>query len=344
MLKYGYTSSGKQRWYCPRCKITSIKTRTDLSKDKWERLLTHWLLSNTSLTELSKTLKISKRSLGYKFNLVWQDLLKKEEFKTSHPETCVYDYPRIVILDATYIKREYVVLIARDLEYVLGFAFYQKENYFSWYDFLIKLFPNPRLYPQVIVTDGKGGLIQAINEIFGDKVKPQRCLFHIHLLSRVYLSLKPKTLAGKRLRSLIHQLSYVKTKRERYAWLLRFFLWFSYYQPLLEEKVLEPMRRTKRGKPVWSYKNKKLRAAFSLIKNSLPYLFTFLDYPNVPHTTNHLEGGINARLKELIHRHRGLSREKQKILITLFLKSKMRKPTTTTNKKINYLIKSLTKL
>ena len=31
---------------------------------------------------------------------------------------------------------------------------------------------------------------------------------------------------------------------------------------------------------------------------ALPHLFTFVDYPHVPRTTNHVEGGVNSRLKE----------------------------------------------
>ena len=333
MVKYGYTRSGKQRWYCPKCRVTSTKTRPDIIKKKWGRLFTHWLLSNISLTQLSKKLKIGKRTLNYHFQSIWKQF--KQELSTYRVYVSTYNQNtstqqitqktkvRVIILDATYVRRDYVVLIAKDLTHILGFGFYQKENYNSWCDFLTKLFPYPQLYPDIVVIDGKQGLMLALRSVFEDKVKIQRCLFHIHLLFRTYLSLKPKTKAGKELKCLVDQLSRVTTKSAMSSWLLRFFLWFSFYQPLLL-KTPHPKKKNKADKPVWRYKHKKLRAAFSLIKNSLPYLFTFLYHPDVPRTTNHVEAGINARLKELIYRHRGLSKTKQKILISLFLKSKMK--------------------
>jgi len=337
MLKYGYTKSGKQRWYCSQCKTTTIRTRPDITKTKWKRLFTHWLLSSTSLKQLSQNLKISSRTLSYHFETIWTEF--KQELGNKKVYTCIgktntlstthkgeSSSIKVLILDATYIKRDYVVLIAKDLNHVLGFGFYSKENYDNWFDFLKKLFPDPRFYPQVVVVDGKRGLTPALYSVFGHRVKIQRCLFHLHLLFRDHLTLRPKTQAGRELKSLINQLSSVTDKPTMFSWLLKFFLWFSYYQPLLL-KVPHPKKKDKSDKPIWYYKNKKLRAAFSLIKNSLPYLFTFLYYPYVPRTTNHVEAGINACLKELIHRHRGLSPTKQKILITLFLKSKMPKTT-----------------
>ncbi len=332
MLRYGYTSSGKQRWYCPQCGTTSIKTRPDITKNKWRRLFIRWLLSNTSLTQLSKTLKVSQRTLSYHFESIWTQL--KEELNTSwiytspgnkNTSTAYTDQGnqgKVVILDATYVRRDYVILIAKDLKHILGFGFYQRENYQAWLSFFKALFPNPIYFPDVVVIDGKKGLIQAANEFFGDKVKIQRCLFHLHLLFRGYLSVRPKTQAGKELKHLVDQLSAIATKQAMSYWLLKFFLWLSYYQPFLL-KVPHPTKKDKLGKTIWYYEDKKLRAAFSLVKNSLPYLFTFLYYPDTPRTTNHVEAGVNARLKELIHQHRGLSRLKQKILITLFLKSKM---------------------
>ena len=335
MYRYGYTSTHKQRWRCRVCGLTTTNSRSDITQRSRYKLFIKWLTTPIRLKEIAQHHKISRQTLYHWFQPFWQQELNKNNKKVflANKDQLSSSYrpsqTRVLILDATYIKRDYVVLIAKDLNHVLGFGFYSKENYDNWFDFLSKLFPRPHafssssFYPQVIVVDGKQGLIQAIRATFGLKVKIQRCLFHIHLLFRVYLSTKPKTKAGKQLKRLVHQLSKVTTISDMQVWLFKFFLWTVYHRSLLEAKVPIGSKSGRR----WRYKHKKLRAAFSLIKNSLPYLFTFLYYPYVPRTTNHVEAGINACLKELIHRHRGLSPTKQKVLITLFLKSKMPKTT-----------------
>jgi len=47
------------------------------------------------------------------------------------------------------------------------------------------------------------------------------------------------------------------------------------------------------------------------IKLALPYLFTSQDYPdqNIPNTTNHIDGRVNTKLKDLVRRHRGMKIE-----------------------------------
>jgi len=73
------------------------------------------------------------------------------------------------------------------------------------------------------------------------------------------------------------------------------------------------------------YTHRKIRAARSLIRNALPHLFIFIDHPYVPRTTNHVEGGVNSRLKELVHRHRGLRDDRKQVLVAVHLARKRAK-------------------
>jgi len=51
------------------------------------------------------------------------------------------------------------------------------------------------------------------------------------------------------------------------------------------------------------------------------YCHTYLP-SSTTRTTNHIEGGINSRLKELVHRHRGLGDEQKQVFVAwTFLKS-----------------------
>lgn len=78
------------------------------------------------------------------------------------------------------------------------------------------------------------------------------------------------------------------------------------------------------GKKRWWYKHRTLRGMQSHINNALPHLFEYVRSPQIPRTTNFLEGGINARVKELLRRHRGLSLTKRLALVAYFLDSKLR--------------------
>jgi hypothetical protein len=62
----------------------------------------------------------------------------------------------------------------------------------------------------------------------------------------------------------------------------------------------------------------------SHINNALPYIFTYVRYPEIPKTTNFLEGGVNKTISELLSRHRGISLKQKASLITYFLDKKKR--------------------
>jgi hypothetical protein len=62
----------------------------------------------------------------------------------------------------------------------------------------------------------------------------------------------------------------------------------------------------------------------------LPYLFTYLDFPGCPNTTNLVEGWPNAAIAEALRRHRGLHLSQKKILVSIILSHLTReKPTRT---------------
>ena len=52
------------------------------------------------------------------------------------------------------------------------------------------------------------------------------------------------------------------------------------------------------------------------IRLALLYLFTYQDYPN---TTNHIDGGINPKLKELNRKYRGMRIDWRNKLVTILL-------------------------
>lgn len=69
------------------------------------------------------------------------------------------------------------------------------------------------------------------------------------------------------------------------------------------------------------YIHRSLRSALFGIKLALPNLFTFQKYKssNIPNTTNHIDGGINPKIKRLVNDHRGMNKNRRNILISNLL-------------------------
>jgi transposase-like protein len=241
----------------------------------------------------------------------------------------------IYILDGVYLSgRENATLICRTMTGQLAWDFTQRETLKSWADFLGTL-PEPR----AVVIDGQKGLLAAVQCQY-PSVLVQRCIVHIERLARIKLTRHPKTAAGRKLLSLVQQIFNVRTKRQRRRWLRAYRHWEKQYAGFLKQRSEgkstenrdEPAKHGDKPticrKRTWWYTHRNLRAVRSLIRNALPHLFTFVRHPQIPRTTNHVEGGINSRLKELIHRHRGLSQDQKQVLVTqhLTLKNKQKPP------------------
>ena len=144
----------------------------------------------------------------------------------------------------------------------------------------------------------------------------QRCLAHVTRNVKNKLTRNPKTEAGQELRALTNALFEVWTPGQRDAWLKAFHAWELEYLVLATAKT---KGLNKNGRLTWWYTHKNLRGGYIHLKNALPNLFTYTNYTDIPRTTNHVEGGINSRLKELIYRHRGFSLLQKQTLVATFL-------------------------
>lgn len=117
--------------------------------------------------------------------------------------------------------------------------------------------------------------------------------------------MNPKTACGKALKALMKSL--VHTSREKFINHLREFQ-DTYQQFLLE--------RNNAGK----FQHRRLRSAVRSITTNLPYLFTYLDYPqlHIPHTTNTCEGSF-AHWKGKIGVHRGMNKNNKRKMMNFLL-------------------------
>lgn len=310
MQKYGRTSVGAQRWHCLVCKKSSLRTRPDLTQVNRRVLFESWLTSTDALDKIADHHKVSLKTLQRWFTPFW-----------SEPPPALPPVPdltlEVLIIDAIYLSRRVnAALIGRTPARPVHYSFALRESYASWMEFGQGLCSHGA--PFAVVLDGQRGGIAAV-AILWPQARLQRCLAHVTRNVKNKLTRNPKTEAGQELRALTNALFKVWTPEDRDDWLLSFEDWEDQFRAVANEKTRAVNQN---GRLVWWYTHKNLHGEYIHLKNALPNLFTSVDHPNIPRTTNHIEGGINARLKELLGRHRGISLTKKQTLVAIFLASK----------------------
>ena len=312
MQKWGKTTLGKQRWFCKTCKATNLKTRADTHEYFLRKEFNRWLVGNSSLSEISSRKKVVRKTLTRRFSTLWH--------KPFQAKLEAVSGQYIYIVDGVYIhKRECCVLIVMSPKGVVDWVFMEQENVKAWVSLFRSLKP-----PLSVVCDGQKGLSKA-TKLEWPNVRVQRCLAHLLRSLRRYLTQNPKTKAGLSLLKLAKLLPTIWTRRKKRRWVRAYFKLFKKYDSLLKEKSYPTHLNSTKS---WWYTHRNLRSAFFTIKHCLPEIFTYVGHYHIPRTSNYVEGGINSRLKELVHRHRGLSVEKKKVLVNCFLTTKIvKKPT-----------------
>ncbi|MDN4032072.1 transposase, partial [Chryseobacterium gambrini] len=150
-----------------------------------------------------------------------------------------------------------------------------------------------------ITTDGHKSVLKAINKSDGDIIT-QRCLVHIQRMCLIWLTKFPKHIAGQELRKHVLLLLKIKTQNDKIWWKNELNDWYLRHQDYINEKTIN--LETER---YW-YTHKLLRRSYFTIKRALPNMFHYLENPNIPKTTNGIEGYF-SHLKNHLDLHRGLT-------------------------------------
>jgi len=133
------------------------------------------------------------------------------------------------------------------------------------------------------------------------------CQFHVQKRILTRTTRNPKTECGKKLK-------YIATHFIKERWNKQKFT--IEIQNILQE--FKEFLNEENDNNQYIHRN--LRSALFGIKLALPYLFTYQDFPKlqIPNTTNHVDGGVNTKLKDLNRRHRGMKVERRnKLLVKL---------------------------
>jgi len=292
--KWGRTQAGTLRFFCPSCKKTLTKERKDIVERALRQQLDMWLGGKDSLREIAAYYHTTRQSLWRKFHPL---------FKFAFEPKIPLEPMRMLILDGTYIHGRYLcTLVAIDENDRVFWRFASYESYETWFKFLMN-FPEP----QVVVMDGQKGLYAAAKALWPE-VKIQRCQFHVVSFVLQYLGKHPKDEAGKSILDLLYRLKAVKTPAERDKWIMLHTIWEKQY-------AKEFMARNESG----AFQHQRLRSVRYIMRRALPNLFTYIDNPGTPNTTNLVEGWVNTAIAESLRRHRGLKEYEKKYMVSVVL-------------------------
>jgi len=202
-------------------------------------------------------------------------------------------------MDATYFQ-QFCLLCYQDHKdgYTQLIRFTDGEHYQKIKEDLDNLI---RLGVQIesVTTDGHKSILKAIKKSL-PSVLVQRCLVHIQRMCLLWLTRFPKHLAAIELRRLVLMLLYIKTNNDRLYWIKKLIHWYEQHKNYLQEKTYNE----KTGR-YW-YTHKLVRRSYFTIKRALPNMFHYLSNPQIPSSTNGIEGFF-GHLKNHLDLHRGLT-------------------------------------
>ena len=213
-----------------------------------------------------------------------------------------------MLLDATFFGRGYGILVARILGKNIHWREIKTEN-LEEYRILLNELKSLKFPFSSFVIDGRAGVRNLLQSMFPG-LPIQHCQFHQKQIVQRYISKNPKLLASKELAKIVKKLT--KSTKKDFEKLL--FEWHKKWDSFLKEKTFNIETGQKR------YTHSRLRSAYFSLKRNLPYLFTYLELPElkIPNTTNSIDGSF-SHWKNKVKLHRGLRPDRRKKMIDILL-------------------------
>lgn len=289
VIRWG-KQKNKQRFKCKNCDILFTHNdpeQTHINRFVWFK---KWIIERQTFKTLTRDSGLSKASLQRLFYRYLEQAPLVSIIKRKHVH---------LRIDATYFKKFCLVCYQdADIGYTQLYRFTDGEHYEEIkedLENLIKL----GLHIESITTDGHKGLLKALKKSMPDVIV-QRCLVHIQRMCLIWLTRYPKHQAGIELRRHVLMIMKIKTTNDQLFWTQQLSQWHSAHKEYLSEKSINPITgRT------W-YTHKMLRRSYYTIKRALPNMFQYINNPQIPNTTNGIEGFF-GHLKNHLDLHRGLT-------------------------------------
>jgi hypothetical protein len=249
-----------------------------------------WILRKRTLEDISEASGYSKRNLQ---NIFAHYLNHLPIHKIIPNQNC------ILLLDGTYFEKENCLIVYYDVaeKNILHWR-YTTSELAEEIEYDLRYLKDSGVNVVAAISDGGKAILKALNAVYPN-IHKQRCLVHIQRMALLWLTQRPKTLAGKTLRALCFTINKIRNKEDASLWIETFLNWDATYKECLNEKS-----HSLDGK--WWYTHKYLRKTRRMILNALPEMFHYLDIQNLPKDTNRIDGGIFSDLKNHYRIHRGI--------------------------------------
>ena len=309
LQRWGKTSAGNQRWRCMKCSPTSTHRRPDLSRNFMLEKFVSWLLGKDSQNELNGSSRTFRDQTAWCWDVIPKPIMNGEIHHT-------------IIVDGIRVGGM-VCLIAMTTKYVITWVWVPYESSEYWIH-LFRILPQPKY----VVCDGQKGLLKAIPICWPSTII-QRCRFHAWLNIKTKRTLNPESRAAQELLQITRDLLHVRTRRQARHWKRRLKYWHRKHRKFISERTVK--YNPKCGERRWRYTHERLRSAYRQLYKIADDLLrsSYRISPELPSTTNHIEGGINSQIRTKLKLHRGMPQTHQMRLVDwyLFSRTEGQKPT-----------------
>lgn len=225
-----------------------------------------------------------------------------------------------MVIDGTWFGRTnaFLVFWDTDKQYAQYWVWASGEHKGVVFDAICRL-KKAGVILTSLTSDGGFGIRYGTKLLYPN-IPTQRCLVHISRKVESLTTKRPKTQAGKDLKSLVKQLKNISSKGQRNLWVGYFKGWCEQYKEFLNEKS-HLKRQMPNGEVAtkWWYTHKNLRGARLMLKRALPDMFWYLEDKNIPRDSNGLEGRFGS-LKQHYRQHRGMNTNSREFYLAWYTK------------------------
>ena len=302
IIRWG-SREGHQRYKCRDCGTSFVKHKEGVRQSNRLVWFRKWVLGK-------QTIEYIARECGYSARQVhrWFD-----EYLDSSPSWTMNTSRQIYLLiDGTYYSDGHCLILyrAENLKRTIFYRFTTHEDDDEIASDLISI--RDLGYDVIgITTDGGDNIIRAVQYVFPN-VPRQRCVVHVQRDCLASITQRPRFTEAKLFRNLIQDLSIVKTNNDKLWWLSMYARWVEDNEEYVFQKAIVSYSHQE------YYVHNDLRKAYIHLKRALPNLFTYIEHPGVPKTTNALEAFF-GHVKDQIRLHRGLAESRIDNFIKWFL-------------------------
>lgn len=282
---------GHQRYKCCDCGTSFVKHKEGVRQSNRLVWFRKWVLGKQTIEDIAQECGYSARQVHRWF----------DEYLDSSPNwTMNTSRPIYLLIDGTYYSDGHCLILyrAENLKRTIFYRFTTHEDDDEIASDLISI--RDLGYDVIgIATDGGDNIIRAVQFVFPN-VPRQRCVVHVQRECLNSITQRPRSTEAKLFRNLIQDLSVVKTKNDKLWWLNMYTRWIEDNEEYIFQKAMVSYSHQE------YYVHNDLRKAYIHLKRALPNLFTYIEHPGVPKTTNALEAFF-GHIKDQIRSHRGLA-------------------------------------